>query len=231
MLENISGTSYISRMSLPIHLQPESRPGDQQPLAGELTLRRGRLHEFCGPSRLILAAGVMARSDGPVVWIRPGWVPERLNAAGLQPLANPARLLFVRADRDEAALWAAEEALRSGAVPLVVVETAAAPSLTSVRRLHLSAGAGAEAAHRDGITAPLALILTPAQGGAAGVESRWHLAPLPSRSRLWSDEVAWTLTRLRARLAPPARWRLGRSGGAPDRLDPLALDDSDPTTA
>lgn len=226
-------------MSLPIHLLASPRPADLQPLAGDLTLRRGRLHEFCGPSRLMLAAGVMARSEGPVVWIRPGWGSERLNAAGLQPLADPARLLLVRADRDEAALWAAEEALRSGAVPLVVVETAGLPGLTPVRRLHLAAGAGAEAAHRDGITAPLGLILTPGQGGAPGVESRWHLAPRPSRTLLWSDEAAWTLTRLRARLAPTARWRLGRKDGAPETLDPLASPASDgpdhshpdPTTA
>jgi protein ImuA len=211
-------------MSLPIHLQPASRPRDLQPLAGDLTLRRGRLHEFCGPSRLALAAGVMARSEGPVVWIRPGWWPERLNAAGLQPLANPARLLLVRADRDEAALWAAEEALRSGVVPLVVIETAALPGLTPVRRLHLAAGAGAEGAHREGTPAPLGLLLTQGQGGAAGVESRWHLAPRPSRSLLMSDEAAWTLTRLRARLAPPARWRLSRKGGVPDTLDPLSPD-------
>jgi protein ImuA len=211
-------------MSLPIHLQPASRPGDQQPLAGDLTLRRGRLHEFCGPSRLMLAAGVMARSEGPVVLIRPGWGPERLNAAGLQPLTNPARLLLVRADRDEAALWAAEEALRSGVVPLVVVETSALPGLTPVRRLHLAAGAGMEAAGREGTTAPLGLLLTPGQGGAPGVESRWHLAPQPSRSLLMSDEAAWTLTRLRARLAPPARWRLSRKGGGPDALEPLSHD-------
>ena len=53
---------------------------------------------------------------------------------------------------------------------------------------------------------------------------------MPSRNLLWSDEVAWSLTRLRARLAPPARWRFCRKGGAPDRLDPLASEDPDPTT-
>jgi protein ImuA len=211
-------------MSLPIHLQVAPGTRDLQPLAGDLALRRGRLHELCGPSRRMLAVGVMARCEGPVVWISPGWGPERLNAAGLQPLANPARLLLVRADRDEAALWAAEEALRAGVVPLVVVETAAPPALTPVRRLHLAAGTGAEAAHRDGITAPLGLILTPGQGGAPGVESRWHLEPQSSRSLLWSDEAAWTLTRLRDRLAPPARWRLSRTIGGPDALDPLASD-------
>jgi len=211
-------------MSLPIHLQAAPRPRDLQPLAGELTLLRGRLHEFCGPSRVMLAAGVMARSEGPVVWIRPGWGPERLNAAGLQPLANPARLILVRTDRDEGALWAAEEALRSAAVPLIVLEAAGLPGLTPVRRLHLAAGAGAETARQGGTVPPLGLLLTPGQGGAPGVESRWHMAPLPSRSLLGADEVAWTLARLRARLAPPARWRLGRKGGMPDTLDRLSPD-------
>lgn len=209
-------------MSLPIHLQAAPRPCDLQPLAGDLTLRRGRLHEICGPSRLRLAAGVMARSTGPVVWIRPGWEGGRLNAAGLQPLADPARLILVRADRDEAALWAAEEALRAGVVPLVVVETAAPPGLTPVRRLHLAAGAGAGAAHRDGGAAPLGLILTAGQGGAPGVESRWHLAPAPSPALLWADTASWTLTRLRARLAPPARWQLRRTDSGRETLTPIS---------
>jgi hypothetical protein len=55
------------------------------------------VHELCGPSRQMLAARIMARSQGPVVWIRPGWTPERLNAAGLQPLADPSRLILVQA--------------------------------------------------------------------------------------------------------------------------------------
>ncbi|WP_240783986.1 ImuA family protein [Tabrizicola caldifontis] len=206
-------TYYPFRMSLPIHHLVAPRPQDLQPLAGDLALRRGRVHEFCGPSRVRLAAGVMARSDGPVVWIRPAWGTERLNAAGLQPLANPARLILVEAPRDEGLLWAMEEALRSGAAPLVVAELAAPPGLTPIRRLHLAAAAGGEAAGRDGAHAPLGLILLPGEGGAPGVESRWHLAPAPSPALLWSDEARWTLTRLRARLAPPAAWRLARRDG------------------
>ena len=214
-------------MSLPIHTQAAPRPHDLHPLVGDLTLRRGRVHELCGPSRVMLAALVMAKGTGPVVWVRPGWVSERLNAAGLQRLADPARLILATADREDALLWAAEEALRSGAAPLVVVELLTPPGLTPIRRLHLAAGAGAEAAQRDGTRAPLGLILLPGAGGALGVESRWQMGPAPSPALLWSDAESWTLTRLRARLAPPAAWalRLGGDGAetlAPQPLDPIA---------
>lgn len=214
-------------MSLPIHSQAAPRPQDLQPLVGDLTLRRGRVHELCGPARVMLAALVMAKTEGAVVWARPSWVPERLNAAGLQRLANPARLILAQAGRDEGLLWAMEEALRSGVAPLVVAELLTPPGLTPIRRLHLAAEAGAEAARRDGGITPLGLVLLAGQGGAPGVESRWHMAPAPSRSLLWSDEEGWTLTRLRARLAPPARWTL-RINGRAEALAQQPTDDPPP---
>ncbi len=212
-------------MSLPIRNSIGHRSVGALPLVGALTLQRGRLHEACGPARLVLAVMAMAGSIGPVVWIRPGWWPERVNPAGLQPMADPARLLLVRADREEAALWAGEEALRSGAAPLVVVEAATPPGLTPVRRLHLAAEAGVAAAGRDGGMAPLGLLLTPGQGGAPGVETRWHLTPAPSQSLLWSEVTEWTLTRLRARLAPPAAWRVTRDGQGRHEARPLPAPD------
>jgi protein ImuA len=174
----------------------------------------------------MLAARIMARTQGPVVWIRPGWAAERLNAAGLHPLADPARLILVQADRDETLLWAAEETLRSGAAPLVVAELLTPPALTPTRRLHLAAEAGASAARRDGGLAPLGLLLLPGTGGAQGVESRWHLAPAPSRALLWSDEDSFTLTRLRARLLPPASWSLRCRGPRDEALEPRPLPDT-----
>lgn len=210
-------------MSLSIHHTPR-RAEAQQPLAGNLTLQRGRVHELCGPSRLMLAARIMARTQGPVVWIRPGWTAERLNAAGLQPLADPARLILIHAPRDESLLWAAEESLRSGAAPLVIAELLAPPALTPTRRLHLAAETGGEAARRDNATPPLGLLLLPGPGGAQGVESRWHLAPAPSRALLWAEEESFTLTRLRARLLPPASWTLhARPRG--EELEPRPLPD------
>jgi protein ImuA len=206
-------------MSLPIHHHTPRRPDALQALAGDLTLQRGRVHELCGPSRVMLAARIMAKTQGPVVWIRPGWAAERLNAAGLQSLADPARLILVQAQRDDGLLWAAEEALRSGAAPLIIAELLTPPALTPTRRLHLAAETGAEAARRDAAPPPLGLILLPGTGGAQGVESRWHMAPAPNRALLWSDEESFTLTRLRARLLPPASWAL-RTRSTGEELEP-----------
>lgn len=170
--------------------------------AAGLTLARGRVHEGCGPARRTLAAFLMGREAAtPVLWILPGWVPERPMPDGLLAWANPARLILVAARRPEDMLWAAEEALRSGAVPLVIADLLDPPALTPVRRLQLAAEAGAETvAGAASAPPPLGLLLTPGEGGAAGADSRWHLAQAPGGG--------WRLARLRARRDPPAAWDL-----------------------
>ena len=173
-----------------------------QPLPGGLALVRGRVHEFCGPARRTLAAMVLGESTGAVIWISPGWQAERLFPDGLRDFAEPGRLILASVRHPEDLLWAMEEALRSGAAPLVVADLPNPPGLTPVRRLHLATEAGAEAARHAARLPPLGLLLTPGTGGAQGVESRWSLACTPAGG--------WHLTRLRARLEPPAAWRLRR---------------------
>ena len=169
-------------------------------LAG-LTLARGRVHEFCGPARhtlAMMAAGANGPFGPPILWITHAWHGAQFHPEGMARFVSPARLILVRARRTEDMLWAMEEALRAGVVPLVVADFPTPPaSLTHVRRLHLAAesvGAG---------RAPLGLILTPAQGGAPGVESRWHLAPRHS-----PGQTGWRLQRCRARMAPQQSWDL-----------------------
>ena len=198
-------------MAMPIlHLPDGRKPWPAQALPGGLglSLARGRVHEVCGPARVTLAALILGESQGPVLWISPGWVPERIYPAGLAELADPGRIIFARARRPEDLLWSMEEALRSGAVPLVLADLPGPPALTPIRRLHLACEAGAEAAGHRGRLPPLGLILTPGEGGSQGVESRWQMTAAPSGSTLMENRSAWTLRRLRARMDPPAEWRL-----------------------
>ncbi len=168
----------------------------------EIALAQARVHEASGPARRSFAIWLAARTQGPVFWIAPAWAGTQLNSEGVSSWLDPARLLFVSPKRSEDLLWTMEEILRSGAVALAVVDLPGLPSLTQVRRMHLAAETGST----EGSHMPLGLLLTPGQGGAAGVESRWHL-----RSAHQRGQDRWTLERLRARTAPPKTWHLYRT--------------------
>jgi protein ImuA len=182
------------------------------------SLALGRAHEVAGPARRVFAAWVAGALAGPALWIagpRPG-APERLDPEGLSAFLDPSRLVVARCRSGIDALWAAEEALRSGAAPFVALEPSAPPALTPVRRLQLAAEAGAAAAPRP----PLCLILTPEGGAAAAVETRWRADPLPG----WAASAApgggaarWRFALLRDKAGPPAVWEAaarGRDGPA-----------------
>lgn len=208
-------------------------------LAPDATLPLGRAHEVCGAAQALFAALAAGRgARGPVLWIRGPKAEGRLNPDGLAAFFAPERLVLAAPRRETDALWCAEEALRSGAAPLVVAELSAPPRLTPVRRLHLAAEAGG--AGRGG-AAPLCLLLCPGTGGAEGVETRWRLSPAPSErvGAPGPGRPAWRLERLRARLAPPRAWRavwhadrggqgrliLSAEGGAPEDAHPGHLAD------
>lgn len=199
-----------------------SRRGDRVraalPVLDGVALERARVHEICGPARRTLAAlavraaveeGAAGAKAAEVMWIRPAWMAERPYPPGLAELVAPAgqmpgrlapgRLIQVAPRRAEDLLWTAEEALRSGLLALVVVDLFGPPGLVAVRRMHLAAETGAA----EGRQAPVGLLLTPGDGGAPGVESRWHMAPRHGR-----EASAWQIERRRARVAPPKAWRV-----------------------
>lgn len=177
-------------------------------------LARGRAHEVTGPSRIVFGLLLARRMTGPVLWLQLAWTKDRLNGDGVEPILDPGRLLIGRGRGAIDLLWCAEEALRSGLMPLVVAELPAPPTLTAVRRLHLAAEAGAGA---RGV-APLALLLTPEPGGTPGIETRWRLAPAPG----WAVDgtARWHLCRLRARMAPEAVWTMALDAAGDPVLTP-----------
>ena len=168
----------------------------------DVALTLGRAHEICGNARRTFAFWVGGKTQGPVLWIRPGWMPDQPYPPGVLPWMEPGRLMLARCRRAEDLLWSMEEALRSGAVQLVVADLPGPPGLTPVRRLHLAAETGAQ----EGDYAPLGLMLTPGDGGATGVETRWHMAAAhKDRSSIWQ------LDRRRARNDAPKSWRMERT--------------------
>lgn len=165
----------------------------------DIALTLGRVHELCGPARRTLALALAAQAGAPVIWITTPKTPETLNPDGMAALVSPKDVLFVRADRDSSLLWAMEEALRAGCAPVVIGDLQTLPAMTPVRRLHLAAETGCGV----GQCRPLGLLLTPGNGGAPGIETRWSLQPAHTGKTL-----QWRLERLRARMAPPRNWMM-----------------------
>ena len=211
-------------MSVPLSLVDASpgrgRRACLEPLPG-IALARGRLHEVCGSARHTFALWLAGRLAGAVLWIAPAWQGAGLHPDGMIAFADPGRFLFLRPDRLSDMLWCAEEALRSGAAPLVVLDLPEPPALTPVRRLHLAAEAGGAGA-AGAAAAPLGLALTPGEGGAQGIETRWHMAPAHDPTRDGAG-LRWRLERRRARALPPAAWQLcghpGPEGGMAMRME------------
>ncbi|SDB20414.1 protein ImuA [Belnapia rosea] len=190
-------------------------------------IARGALHEVAGSgaetehgaAAVLLAASVLARVGGPVLWVSPYFdlFAPALAEVGL----SPGRVLHVEAGRD--VLAAIEEGLRHPGLAGVVGEVPGRLSLTASRRLQLAAeGTGAIAfalrrspRHDD-----------PALAEPSAAVTRWRVASLPSAPPLpWSPETPglgrarWRLDLLRARGGEPRSWIVE----CPDAQGRLAL--------
>jgi len=184
-------------------------------------LALGALHEIHGSgadeedgaAAAGFVAGMAGRiGTGAVLWClkRGDLYGPGLAAHGL----DPARIILVRASRDDDILWALEEGLRTpsslagspGSVAAVVGEVGTLPMVAG-RRLQLAAG-------RSGITA--FLLRRWRTGAEAAAErarpsaalTRWRVAALPS---LCGGEPGigtprWRVALLRCRGAGPAEW-------------------------
>lgn len=205
----------------PLLSRRSHRPPEALTLWEEVRLPLARVHELCGRARRTLAFWLAAQTAGDVFWIAPDrrgrlemGGANGLNPEGMRRWICPGRVAFLCPGERLDMLWCMEEALRSGAVPLVVLELPEPPGMTPVRRLHLAAEAGAEV----GLCQPLGLLLTPGKGGSAGIETRWGLEPahLPGQDR-------WRLERLRARMLPPKGWWSDGAGFLPEAGQSPAL--------
>jgi len=144
-------------------------------------LLMGALHEVAGAgpdtehgaAAALFLAGVLARMEGPALWIqqRPDLFAPGLACVGL----HPSRLIFVEAGKD--VLAAMEEGLTHPGLAAVVGELAGRLSLVASRRLQL-------AAEKSGVLAALLrrsnVFNDPALAAPSAAVTRWRIAALPS---------------------------------------------------
>jgi protein ImuA len=109
--------------------------------------------------------------------VRESRTRDTLCPQGLAAFFDPGRLVLAHPTGARAVQQVAEEALRSGAAPLVVAELAEATGLTASRHLQLAAGTGGGRG----------LCLLPAAGTRPNAaETRWHCVPVSGGNRqLW----------------------------------------------
>ncbi|MCA0042493.1 hypothetical protein LA304_03210 [Celeribacter sp. ASW11-22] len=107
-------------------------------------------------------------AQGDLLWIRESWLSDTMTPQGLLPFCDPSRLLLARPKEQIDSLAVAEEALKDGALPFVVIEITRPLNLREGRRLQLAAKAG-------GTTG---LCIIPEGMGSNAAETRWLAAPM-----------------------------------------------------
>ena len=170
---------------------------------GDLNLSLGRIHEIFGSSRIILALIIAQKIDGHIFWINTEWNPNNLNAEGIINFINPGRLTFIRLKNINDMLWTMEEILRTDCIPLVICDLPDIPNFTAIRRLHLALGSNINETKKR-----LGLLLTPKNGGARGVESRWKATPNHDKI-----DMAWHLECCKAQITKPGKWKIIKNYG------------------
>jgi protein ImuA len=174
----------------------------------------GALHEVAGAgpdteqgaAAALFIAGVLARMDGPVLWVqqRADLFAPGLANGGL----HPGRVIFAEAGKD--VLPAMEEGLAHPGLTAVVGEFSGRLSLVASRRLQL-------AAEQCGV---MALLLRrgrrfddPALSAPSAAQTRWRIAALPSPPPLSHapsvpglGRALWRLELTHCRGGEPGSW-------------------------
>ncbi len=172
-----------------------------------------RTHEVCGPGAFAFSFALAARLGGKILWVREAWTTAQLDPNGVADFIDPAAVTLCNAKNQTEVLAVAEEALRSGAVPLVVMTLSQPIGLTEGRRLQLAA--------RDGKSTGVAVI--PDGMGSNAAETRWRCTPLYDANATFQDStlqkweliknksgtlgvwhVRWHTTSRRLIMVPPA---------------------------
>ncbi|HEV2559128.1 MAG TPA: ImuA protein [Microvirga sp.] len=213
LLPALEGAPPADAPALPFHLLEVDHALPARGLAV------GALHEIApaGDSHMAAAFGFAAACLAGAGFKTPSLlvVPNRFVGAygapyghGLHLLGlDPGHLLIFTAGDHKAALWAAEEALRSGGVGSVLALLTGPLDLKTSRRLHLAAAS----------TGTFLTVVRPARAEPAGAAvSRWRIAAAPARRCRFDgfEGTRWRVALERARNGRAGSWLMEWDHGA-----------------
>jgi len=169
----------------------EVAAADPRDFAQAAAFALSRLKDDSGRPVLVVAARAFRRERGG------------LCARGLMRLGiGPGEAILVRAEREAEALWAMEEALKSGAV-CGVLGAVERPAFVATRRLDFAARSG---------PARAAVIRLGAAGDLSAARLRWRVSARPSAPHPLDPRAPGALrlhaALVRRRDGPPAAWEL-----------------------
>lgn len=166
-------------------------------LADQIHLSRGKTHEVEGDSADMFAVLVAAQLQGPVIWIGLDRDIKSLAPTALQHFLDPARLIMTEAITRAEILWAAEQAMRTLGVSLVVAELGKGPDLSESRRLQI-------AAEQSGC---IGVMLINGRTYNSAAETRWHCSACADDENVW----LWQLSKNKK--GELGAWRVLWAGG------------------
>ncbi|MCW1956741.1 hypothetical protein [uncultured Lentibacter sp.] len=174
-------------------------------------LKRACVHEACGNGALGFAAISAALEREQMLWIRERWRSDMVNPVGLTAYLDPALMVLAQVASQTEALAVAEEALRDGAMPLVIVELTRPVTLTAGRRLQLAAQAGKTTG----------LCLLPEGMGSNAASTRWRCSSVFDSQDSDSTLMHWEL--IKNKSGTLCDWYVRWTPTKPDPADRLAV--------
>jgi protein ImuA len=176
-----AGTAPISPWRLGLRALDARLPADGLDPAGVHEIAPREPGDMAAAMGFAAALGVrrLLSLDGeerPLLWCRLarlGMEAGGLYGAGLNAVGLPAaRIVTAALRKQQAILWAADEALKSGALSGVILDLDPAKcTVTATRRLQLAAQAG---------QTPAIIVMAQASALPSAARSRWAVASLPS---------------------------------------------------
>lgn len=180
-------------------------------IALSFPLKRACVHEVCGNGALGFAAICAALAREQMLWIRERWRSDVVNPVGLAAYLDPALILLAQVVSQAEALAVAEEALRDGAVPLVVIELTRPLNLTAGRRLQLAAQAGKTTG----------LCILPEGMGSHAATTRWRCSSVFDSQDADSTLMHWEL--IKNKSGTLCDWYVRWTPTKPNPADRLAV--------